>query len=73
MCRLKIRVKGHDIANPITSFAAMDFPEALRPVLLNNIEQSMWKEPTPIQMQAIPVLLSRRDVIASAPTGSGYQ
>lgn len=39
--------------------------------MLHNIEAGDWKEPTPIQMQAIPTLMERRDVLASAPTGSG--
>ena len=39
--------------------------------LLRNIEAGKWKEPTPIQMQSIPVLLNRRDLIGAAPTGSG--
>ena len=38
----------------------------------HNIETGRWKEPTPIQMQLIPLLLSNRyDCIACAPTGSG--
>jgi ATP-dependent RNA helicase DDX52/ROK1 len=36
-----------------------------------NIEAGRWKEPTPIQMQSIPALLERRDLIGAAPTGSG--
>jgi ATP-dependent RNA helicase DDX52/ROK1 len=32
---------------------------------------SLWKEPTPIQMQAVPVLIQGRDLLATAPTGSG--
>lgn len=39
--------------------------------MLGNIEAGRWKEPTPIQMQAIPALVSRRDCIGAAPTGSG--
>ncbi len=38
---------------------------------MKNIEASYWKEPTPIQMQAIPILLSSCDILAAAPTGSG--
>lgn len=39
--------------------------------ILQNIDHGDWKEPTPIQMQAIPSMLLKRDVLASAPTGSG--
>jgi ATP-dependent RNA helicase DDX52/ROK1 len=49
----------------------MPFPKELKPILLKNIEASYWKEPTPIQMQAIPILLSSCDILAAAPTGSG--
>ena len=41
-------------------------------MLRRNLEAGRWKEPTPIQMQTIPVLLERRgDVIGCAPTGQG--
>ena len=36
-----------------------------------NVEAGRWKEPTPIQMQSIPTLLERRDLVAGAPTGIG--
>jgi ATP-dependent RNA helicase DDX52/ROK1 len=49
----------------------MEISTTIRTVILRNIEESHWKEPTPIQMQAIPCLLSNRDVLAAAPTGSG--
>ena len=39
--------------------------------VLRNIENGKWKEPTPIQMQSLPALLERRDLIGAAPTGSG--
>ena len=39
--------------------------------IVNNIEQGRWKEPTPIQMQAVPSIMNRRDVMGCAPTGSG--
>ena len=69
---MRIKVKGVDsIANPVTSFAAMDIHASIKEVICANVEKSEWKEPTPIQMQAIPTLLSGRDVLAAAPTGSG--
>ena len=46
------------------------FESYWRPIL-GNIEAGKWKEPTPIQMQAIPTLVSCRDCIGAAPTGSG--
>jgi ATP-dependent RNA helicase DDX52/ROK1 len=40
--------------------------------ILHNIEIGKWKEPTPIQMQVIPLVLQqRRDCIGCAATGSG--
>ncbi|MDD5400527.1 MAG: DEAD/DEAH box helicase [Sulfurimonas sp.] len=39
--------------------------------LLKAIEDQGYSEPTPIQKQAIPVILSRRDILAGAQTGTG--
>ncbi|KAL7532454.1 hypothetical protein ACHAXR_004640, partial [Thalassiosira sp. AJA248-18] len=39
--------------------------------ILSNIENGKWLEPTPIQMQALPSLMERRDIMGCAPTGSG--
>jgi ATP-dependent RNA helicase DDX52/ROK1 len=44
---------------------------AARAALLRAVEASRYKEPTAVQMQALPALLGGRDVIAAAPTGSG--
>ncbi|KAL9185490.1 hypothetical protein ACHAXT_003267 [Thalassiosira profunda] len=43
----------------------------VRHTILANIENGRWLEPTPIQMQAVPSLVERRDVMGCAPTGSG--
>lgn len=69
--RLQIKVKGSDISPPAPTFAEMNISADVKNVILHNIETSDWKEPTPIQMQAIPVMLRNRDILASAPTGSG--
>jgi ATP-dependent RNA helicase DDX52/ROK1 len=45
--------------------------DQLHQTILHNIEQGRWAEPTPIQMQGIPSLMDRRDVMGCAPTGSG--
>ena len=43
----------------------------LHPSLLKGIHDLGFLRPTPIQAQAIPPVLSGRDVIACAPTGTG--
>lgn len=43
----------------------------LLPVLTAKCEQMGYTEPTPIQKQAIPLLLQGRDIIACAETGTG--
>ncbi|RWR02143.1 ATP-dependent RNA helicase RhlE [[Pantoea] beijingensis] len=39
--------------------------------ILRAVEEQGYREPTPIQQQAIPVVLSGRDLMASAQTGTG--
>lgn len=49
------------------SFAELN----LRPELLRAIEEEGYTEPTPIQTQAIPLVLEGRDVLGGAQTGTG--
>uniref|UniRef100_UPI0025EE7EDE DEAD/DEAH box helicase n=1 Tax=Algoriphagus sp. TaxID=1872435 RepID=UPI0025EE7EDE len=39
--------------------------------LLKAIEKANYKDPYPIQIEAIPALLDQRDILGIAPTGSG--
>ena len=43
----------------------------LRPELLKAILEQGYTEPTPIQVQAIPLVLAGRDVLGGAQTGTG--
>lgn len=43
----------------------------LQPKLLKSIQDSGFTEPSDIQLQAIPLILEGKDVMASAPTGTG--
>jgi len=43
----------------------------LKEELINNIRARGYEAPTPIQMQAIPLMMKRREILACAPTGSG--
>src|SRR4051812_7383149 len=51
---------------------ATSFEElGLRPELLRAVAESGYTTPTPIQAQAIPVILAGRDVMGGAQTGTG--
>jgi len=43
----------------------------LRPEILTGVKFQGYVEPTPIQEQAIPVILQGRDILAGAQTGTG--
>jgi superfamily II DNA/RNA helicase len=50
----------------------MDFNElGLSPAVLRAVQDVGYKEPTPIQREAIPVVLTGRDVLGCAQTGTG--
>ena len=51
----------------MTSFADL----GLRPELLKAVEEQGYTSPTPIQAQAIPLVLAGRDVMGGAQTGTG--
>ena len=53
--------------SPKTSFAAL----GLMPELLRAVTEQGYLEPTPIQVQAIPPVLQRRDLMGCAQTGTG--
>ncbi|KRX69972.1 putative ATP-dependent RNA helicase DDX52 [Trichinella sp. T6] len=65
----RIFVFGDDIPPPCCSFE--ELYALLVPKLVQNVKALNFRAPTPIQMQAIPILLAGREVMASAPTGSG--
>jgi ATP-dependent RNA helicase RhlE len=52
--------------------SAASFAElGLRPELLRAVEEAGYTTPTPIQVQAIPVVLAGKDVMGGAQTGTG--
>lgn len=60
--RLQIKTRGNDVPNPAATFNEMNIFSDLKSIIISNIEESRWKDPTPIQMQAIPVMLKGRSV-----------
>lgn len=71
----QIVVRGGKAPPPLRSFRESPAPDILpplHPALLDAIENVLrFKEPSPIQRQAIPIGLQRRDLIGIAETGSG--
>ncbi|OWB61825.1 hypothetical protein B5S29_g2728 [[Candida] boidinii] len=64
-------ITGDDIPLPIGSFEDLISRFRINKNLLNNLIDSGFTEPTPIQCESIPLVLNDRDIIACAPTGSG--
>ncbi|EFX02556.1 dead deah box RNA helicase [Grosmannia clavigera kw1407] len=62
-----IKVSGKDVPKPVQKWSHCGLT---RP-MLEVIEQLGYDKPTAIQMQALPVIMSGRDVIGVAKTGSG--
>ena len=65
-----ITVRGGKTPPPLRTFRESVPP--IHPALIHAIESVLrYKEPSPIQRQAIPIGLQRRDLIGIAETGSG--
>ncbi|KAG1371363.1 hypothetical protein COCNU_16G004570 [Cocos nucifera] len=64
---LAICPSGFDVPKPIKTFEDCGFSTAL----MNAIANQGYGKPTPIQCQALPIVLSGRDIIGIAKTGSG--
>lgn len=62
-----ILVDGDDIPPPIKTFKEMKFPRAI----LSALKKKGIAHPTPIQLQGLPTILTGRDMIGIAFTGSG--
>ncbi|MEQ2195331.1 DEAD (Asp-Glu-Ala-Asp) box polypeptide 23, partial [Xenoophorus captivus] len=62
-----ITTKGGKIPNPIRNWKEYALPAHI----LEVIDKCGYKDPTPIQRQAIPIGLQNRDIIGVAETGSG--
>ncbi|CAM5104600.1 unnamed protein product [Natator depressus] len=67
----KISIQGTDLPEPIATFEQLQAEYKIQPKIMQNIQAAGFQVPTPIQMQAIPVMLHGRELLASAPTGSG--
>ncbi|PSN53351.1 ATP-dependent RNA helicase vasa [Blattella germanica] len=64
---IHVKVTGENAPSPIEHFEN----SGLRELLLNNIKKSGYTRPTPVQKNAIPIIMAGRDLMACAQTGSG--
>ncbi|KAK9086289.1 hypothetical protein Syun_028683 [Stephania yunnanensis] len=64
---LAVRVSGFDVPRPVKMFEDCGFSSQL----MGAIAKQGYEKPTPIQCQALPIVLSGRDIIGIAKTGSG--
>ena len=62
-----ISVEGEDVPPPIVTFKDMKFP----PFMVKALKSKSIEKPMPIQIQGLPAVLSGRDLIGIAYTGSG--
>lgn len=64
---IQVKVSGDSVPKHIESFKS----SGLREVLIEKLVKCNYSTPTPIQKYAIPVIISGRDMMATAQTGSG--
>jgi ATP-dependent RNA helicase DDX41 len=62
-----IMVEGDSVPAPCKTFRDMRLPQAI----LDHLKNKGIIKPTPIQVQGLPVILSGRDMVGIAFTGSG--
>ncbi|XP_055377428.1 ATP-dependent RNA helicase bel [Condylostylus longicornis] len=64
---IPVEATGVQVPSHITSFEDVKLTEIIR----NNINLARYDKPTPVQKYAIPIIISGRDLMACAQTGSG--
>lgn len=63
----RMALNGRDVPRPIFSFSEINLPL----YMAQTFARAGWDSPTPIQSQGWPMVLSGRDVVGIAQTGSG--
>ncbi|KAF8665143.1 hypothetical protein AX16_000609 [Volvariella volvacea WC 439] len=69
--RQRVTTKGTNVPKHADSFEALKDRYNVSSLLLSNLTQSGYHEPTGIQSYGIPILLESRDLAAISPTGTG--
>ncbi|CAO4360736.1 unnamed protein product [Caenorhabditis nigoni] len=64
---IPVEVSGDSVPAAIENFSDAGFG----PAVMENVNRSGYTKPTPVQKHSIPTLLSNRDLMSCAQTGSG--
>lgn len=64
---IPVEATGNLVPPHISSFEEVE----LTPIIRSNIASARYDKPTPVQKYAIPIIISGRDLMACAQTGSG--
>jgi len=64
---IKVKVDGENQPSPISKFANA----GLGALLSSNVKRAGYETPTPVQKNALPIIMAGRDLMACAQTGSG--
>lgn len=64
---IDVKVTGQNIPDKIETFEAYNIPI----ILMDNIKKCKFTKLTPIQKYTFPIILSGKDLMATAQTGSG--
>lgn len=72
----RININGNDVPDLIENFNQFKTQknwtdETIPDKIIENLLAYGFSEPTPVQMQSIPVMLNNRELMVCAPTGSG--
>jgi len=65
---IEVKVNGKNLPEAIESFNMLN---NISEQLMDNIKMCNFVKPTPIQKYSIPIILSGKDLMATAQTGSG--
>nr|XP_029121270.1 DEAD-box ATP-dependent RNA helicase 42 [Elaeis guineensis] len=65
--QLELKMHGKDVPKPIKTWSQT----GLSSKILDTIKKLNFEKPMPIQVQALPIIMSGRDCIGIAKTGSG--
>ncbi|XP_068011062.1 probable ATP-dependent RNA helicase DDX52 isoform X2 [Melanerpes formicivorus] len=69
----RISVQGTDLPDPIATFEQLQKEYKVHPKIMENIQAAGFQVPTPIQMQAIPVMLHTHRELVKLAEGTGFR